>query len=186
MSQPSQVIVLCEDAQTECFIRKFLCQRLRWCNRRNIRSEVLPKGVGSGEQWVRKGFLKELKAYRSRMARARTCLIVAIDADTMTVAQRLRQFEQACMEEGIPFRSDAEEIAFMIQKRNIETWFAYLREEMGVDEDETYTRYDNEGDCHADAAKLAEMCARQQLAPLPPPSLQYACEEFSRVRSIGR
>jgi hypothetical protein len=181
MSQPSQVIVLCEDTQTECFIRMFLRRRLGWCNSRNIRFEVLPKGAGSGEQWVRKGFLKELKAYRSRKALAQTCLIIAIDADTLTVPQRLRQFEEACAAGNIPFRGDGERVAFIIPKRNIETWFAYLRGETAINEEASYRRYSSESDCRDDVVKLEEMCARQQLAPVPPPSLEYACQEFNRI-----
>jgi hypothetical protein len=182
MSQPSHVVVLCEDRQTACFIRMFLRQRLGWRNYHAYRSEILPKGTGSGEQWVRNGFLKELKGYRSRRARARTCLIVAIDADTLTVPQRLRQFEEACVAENIPFRGDGEEVVFMIPKRNIETWFAYLRGEATVNEDQSYPRYPNESDCRGDVLKLESMCAQRQLAPAPPPSLEYACQEFNRLR----
>jgi hypothetical protein len=53
-------IILCEDTQLECFIRRFLVKR-NW-DRRRIRTETLLAGKGSGLVWVRERFVKELKA----------------------------------------------------------------------------------------------------------------------------
>ena len=113
------VVILAEDIQTECFIRRFLVEQ-GW-DRRQIRPETLPKGQGSGEQWVREKFVNELKAYRSRATRAATRLIVASDADTRTVHEQIQTFRQACVEAKVPFRNNGEHVAFIIPRRNIET-----------------------------------------------------------------
>jgi hypothetical protein len=172
-------VILCEDTQLECFIRRFLVKR-NW-DRRQIRTETLPAGKGSGLVWVRERFVNELKAYRSRNARAQTCLIVASDADDMEVGERIQTFKDACVDAEISFRQENERIAFVIPKRNIETWLAYLRGEH-VGETDKYPKYDSESDCKEQVAKLDAMCRRQNLEPEPPPpSLISACSEFQRI-----
>lgn len=47
MSDSVQAVILSEDRQLECFIRRFLYAR-NW-NRRQIRVETMEKGIGSGE-----------------------------------------------------------------------------------------------------------------------------------------
>jgi hypothetical protein len=172
------VVILSEDTQLECFIRRFLLKRN--FDSRQIRTETLPQGRGSGEQWVREKFLNELKAYRSRSSRAATCLIVASDADEKTVEERIQTFEKMCTETGMAFRDQGERVAFIIPRRNIETWLAYLRGE-SVDEVKRYRKYEFESDCRDQVARLNEMCLQQKLTPEPPPSLESACNEFKRI-----
>lgn len=174
------VVILSEDTQSECFIRRFL-HRHGW-DRRQIRAETLPRGQGSGEQWVREKFIKELKAYRSRTSRAATCLIVASDADDKTVDERIQTFRNMCAEEGVAFRNEGERVAFIIPRRNIETWLAYLRGE-AVDEIQSYPKYSYESQCRDQVVRLDEMCRQQTLGPQPPPSLECTCKEFKRIAS---
>jgi hypothetical protein len=172
-------VVLCEDTQTECFIRRFLVKQ-NW-DRRQIRTETLPAGKGSGLVWVREKFVNELKAYRSRSTRAATCLIVAADADDMTVEERIRTLKDACAGVAVPFRQDDEHVIFVIPRRNIETWLAFLRGE-SVNEVDAYRKYDNESDCRGQVAKLDDCCRRKKLEPdPPPPSLAATCAEFKRI-----
>lgn len=180
MSQDAALaVVLCEDTQTECFIRRLLLER-NW-NRRQIRTVTLPAGKGSGLVWVRDHFVNELRACRSRTARAATCLIVAADADEKSVEDRIQTFAVACADAGVPFRQDGERVLFIVPKRNIETWLAYLRGQL-VNETEAYPKYDTESDCRGQVVKLAQMCRRQRLEPEPPPpSLTSACAEFKRL-----
>jgi hypothetical protein len=108
-------------------------------------------------------------------------LIVASDADEKTVEERIQTFKDACVEANIPFRKEKEQICFVIPRRNIETWLAYLRGE-SVDELKVYRKYDNESDCRAQVVNLDEMCRRQALKPEPPPpSLVATCDEFKRI-----
>jgi hypothetical protein len=172
-------VVLCEDTQTECFIRRFLL-RQGW-NRHKIRWKTLPAGEGSGLVWVRENFVKELNAYRSRNPRMDTCLIIAADADNLTVEQRIQTFRKASVEAGISFRQEGEKVAFIVPRRNIETWLAYLRGEP-VNETDACRKYEDESDCQPQVAVLDEMCRKGVLKPEPaPPSLVSACLEFSRL-----
>jgi len=59
-----KIVLLCEDKQTDSFVRNFL--KHRNFTTRDIRT-LLPKlGSGSGEKWVRKRYPEELKAIRNR------------------------------------------------------------------------------------------------------------------------
>ena len=61
----------------------------------------LPTGKGCGEQWVRMRYAEEVKAYRNRSARARTALVVAIDADNRQVSDRVSQLGDALADAGL-------------------------------------------------------------------------------------
>ena len=78
-----EIILLCEDKQTNTFVRRFL--QLRKFGRRHIHTLPLPDGAQSGEQWVRKSYPRELKAIRQTQSKL---LIVAIDADKNTTERR--------------------------------------------------------------------------------------------------
>jgi hypothetical protein len=174
-----EVVVLCEGRQQEVFIRRFLQKRGR--ERSQFRAVISPAGRGSGEQWVREHFPQELKAHRSRRARRDNWLLVATDADTRTVQERLQGFVKVCQDADVPFREQNEKVVFVVPRRNIETWFAYLRGET-VNESDTYPRHDCENDCRDEVVRLDDMCRRQRLEPVPPPpSLATACDEFRRI-----
>jgi hypothetical protein len=97
-----------------------------------------PSGSGSAEQWVRERFAIEVEACRGR--HAETKLVILIDADALTVRQRMSQLDQALRENEIPaIHNDTEKIARLIPKRNIETWILCLNEVL-VDEDTDYKR----------------------------------------------
>jgi len=98
-----------------------------------------PAGAGSGEQWVREQFVIEVKAYRRRHAHTATALIVVVDADTLSVDERLAQLDQnleATQTDRI--RLD-EQIATLVPKRNVETWILCLND-VSVDEETDYKR----------------------------------------------
>jgi hypothetical protein len=174
-----EVVILCEDRQQEVFIRRFL--RVRGREHRQFRPVISPAGRGSGEQWVRERFPQEVRAYRSQMGRRNAWLVVATDADTWTVQERVQSLERTCREAKLPFRQENEKLIFVVPKRNIETWFAYLRGE-AVNEAEAYPRYACENYCRQDVSRLDEMCRRQRLEPVPPPpSLAAACDEYQRI-----
>jgi hypothetical protein len=97
------------------------------------------------------------------------------------VAERIQTFKKACEESEISFRQDNERVVFVIPKRNIETWLAYLRGQP-VNEASVYPKYESESHCKEQVTKLDEMCRVQALEPEPPPpSLISACSEFRRI-----
>ena len=139
MSRPSQVVVLAEDQRHQRLVRRYL-SRLGH-ERHEIRFEPLPSARGCGEQWVRERYAQAVRAYRERSQRAKTALIVAIDADTGEVSRRVSQLREALDQRGLAARTDVEVIVHLIPKRNVETWILCLNDR-SVDE---ITDYSGEG-----------------------------------------
>jgi hypothetical protein len=140
MSKPSQVILLVEDRRHQQFIRKYL--RRLGLEAHAMRFEIAPSGAGSAENWVRERFPLEVVAYRRRQPQTR--LIVLIDADVLTVQQRIRQLDQALREGDVAaIDENVEHIARLVPKRNIETWILCLNQQ-AVDEDIDYKRPRND------------------------------------------
>lgn len=109
-----------------------------------MRFVPFPAGAESGEQWVRERFALEVEAYRRRRARAETTLIVVIDADDLSVKERLAQLDRNLDDAQVDrIRTDAEQIARLVPKRNIETWILCLND-VPVDEATDYKRYRND------------------------------------------
>ena len=174
------IVVLCEDLQTNMFVRRFLMQRFgRRFVKRSVKTEPLAAGRGSGEQLVRERFPSVLEKVRRRRG---INLIVVIDADVGSTEDRRRELKRACAEQGVdPVRS-SERVVIAIPRRRIETWFHYLRGQE-VDETTQYPRLRKEADCRPLADRLYEMCHKQQRLTEPaPPSLLEACREYPKLR----
>ncbi|MCX6842951.1 MAG: hypothetical protein NTX53_11790 [candidate division WOR-3 bacterium] len=175
-----RVVLLCEDSQQETFVRRFLTG-MNW-EPRELRIEKNPRG--SGEQWVRCQFPKELKAYRNRMARAATALIAVIDADAGSVQDRIDELSEACSSRQIPFRTADEAVAIAVPRRNIETWIHYLRQN-SVSEEIEYPKLKNPSECRDAVDTLLEQCRGTGLKEDAPPSLAAACSEYQdRIRPL--
>jgi hypothetical protein len=178
------VVILCEDKLHRVFVTRLLKQY--GYAEHDLRIEQCPVGSGSGESFVRRNYPGELAAYRSRTARAKTFLIVMIDADTGSVADREAQLKQACEQASVQPRQSAERVVHAIPKRAINTWLAWLD---GQDADET-TDYRAHGyafrKCEAEVSRLVkplhEMCKARKVPEDAPPSLKHACGEFARIR----
>lgn len=177
MSRTVNVVVLCEDRQQEAFLRRFL--KRAGTTYRVLRVEVSPKGRGSGEQFVRERFAKELAYYRSRQHCVQQALIVMIDADRDSVPDRIEQLERAVEQHGQKRRQPNEHVAIFSPARNIETWFAYL-DGLNVDEQQEYPRLERERDCQRHVEVLFQMCQQGRLREPAPPSLEAACTEYHR------
>lgn len=179
MSRNVNTVILCEDRQHAAFVRRFL--DLAGKGYRVLRVEVSPKGRGSGEQFVRERFAKELAYYRARQHRVGQSLIVVIDADHLDVAARTKQVEDAAAERGQNRRRPDECVAIFVPAGNIETWFAYL-DGKTVNENDTYPKLRCERDCQRHVIVLYDMCQLGALRKPAPPSLEAACEEYgSRI-----
>ncbi len=172
-----KILILCEDKQTDTFVRRFLKHR----NFRNhdFRTFPLPGGKQSGEQFVRERYPKELKAIRSKQ---NSYLVVVTDADGGLTEGRRRQLDEACDKNGIPRRSESDPVLMFIPRWSIETWFAYL-DGNDVKENERYPKLGRERDCERHARQLHIMCHEEQKLREPaPPSLLEACEEYLKLR----
>lgn len=180
-----KIVLLCEDSQHEAFITRFL-EGVGW-DKRELRVEKNPSPRGSGEQWVRENFPKELKLYRLRKHRAASAVIAMIDADTRdrkVRKGRINDLEEACTAKGIPFRTPDEAVAIAIPKRNIETWIHYLNGE-AVDEETEYPKLERERGCKPAVTSLVKLCKAKGLKPDTPPALAAACDEYNvRIRPL--
>lgn len=179
MSKPSLVVVLAEDSRHQRFARGYL-KRLGYSGP-DIRNVELPSGRGSGEQWVRNRYAREVAAYRDRSARAETALIVLVDADTESVARRLQQLERSLADANLPPRAVQERIANVVPKRNVETWILCLN---GQDvEEETDYSGQNIDEMISSAALIFFDWTRPNF-PVPArciPSLASSVQEIRRL-----
>ena len=172
-----RIVLLCEDSQTDSFVRRFL--KRRHFTARDIATLPLPAGTGSGEQWVRERYPSELRAIRGRQ---RAYLIVVTDADVQTTATRRARLNEECVQENVPVRTDDDPVVVAVPRRNIETWLAYL-DGNEVDETTNYPPLQRERECRRHARRLYEMCHEQQALDEPaPPSLRETCEEYRKLQ----
>ena len=172
----TSIVLLSEDQQTDIFVKKLL--KISGFKMGCIRSRIAPKGKGSGEQWVREQYRNELVERRKQ----RTALVIVTDADIKSVKQRIDSLDNTCGDVVDP-RTPDEPVAMIIPKRNIETWFAYLRGE-SVDEEKEYPRYAKPDKCFDDAQKLKDMCDKGFLRQPAPPSLEAACLEYKKLKKF--
>lgn len=176
MSRQVQLVLICEDRQHETFARRFL-EKAGWSTRR-LRVEMAPAGRGSGEQFVRENFPRELAAFRSRSKNVDQRLIVILDGDRVGTVGRLKQLDQACQQEGIDPRLPAERVLVAVPTWNIETWLAYLAGHT-VDEGRSdYPRLERPRDCQSHVETLWSMCQQGKLRQPAPASLVAVCQEY--------
>ena len=172
-----RIVLLCEDSQTDSFVRRFL--KHRNFRARDINTLPIPQGSGSGEQWVRTRYPAELRAIRGRQG---AYLIVVTDADVHTTQDRRVQLDEECTQKNVAVRTTDDPVVVAVPRRSIETWLAYL-DGNEVDEATTYPKLARERDCDRHAQRLYAMCHQeQQLAEPSPPSLAEACQEYPRLR----
>lgn len=176
-NQSSQIIILCEDTQQECFVRRFLF-KTSGIEGKKLRVVKNPSGKGSREQFVRKEFPNQLIALRKRQAK--TDLIVVIDADISNVSSIKSKLNSACLNLNIPQRNERERVAFIIPKRNIETWINYLDGKI-TNEESAYPKLQIEADCKAAVERLYKICSDNQNQADFPDSLLDACQEYKRI-----
>jgi hypothetical protein len=125
----ARVVVLCEDQRHYHFVRGFPAAKGIRSDR--IRPMMAPPGGGSGEQFLREQFPRELKAHRSR--HGNVLLIVCVDQDR-SGQDRAKELADACAAQAVPLASKNDRLLMLIPARNIETWL-YLVEQAGsVDE----------------------------------------------------
>jgi hypothetical protein len=136
----AEIVILAEDLPQINFVRRYLIRLGH--HARAIRARPVPAGRGSGEQYMRKRYPIEVSYYRERSSRRKAALMVGIDADVGSVADRKRELDDALKRESIDERKQAEAIVLLVPKRNIETWILCLVGDK-VDEETDYKRRQN-------------------------------------------
>lgn len=187
-SQGAQFVVLCEDLQSQVFIRRALIHA--GVNSRRIRIVALPStvGGGAGHAYVIQHYPDEVKAFRTQNAKAATGLVAHLDADDKTVAERHAELAKSLQKAGAHPREDGEPIIELVPKRNIETWLYALDASLSggpLDEETKYSKFkDSESRC-AKAAEAFADHARKNTEPSNAksvPSLLDGLAEFKRQR----
>ena len=172
--KPAQVIVLCKDKQQQVFVRRFMKSKTN----HPIRVISPPPGGGSGEQFVREQYPRQLRALRAATVNA--VMIVMIDGDAAGMAGRLRQLDESCRLSRITPRTEADRVVLLVPERNIETWLAYLSGTT-VEEETNYPKLAKPSHCKEHIRALADMCDDRQLRQPAPRSLVAACGEYRSV-----
>ena len=108
----ARIILLCEDRQTDSFVRRFLIRRN--FRSRDVLTVPIPGGKQSGEQWVRTSYPDQLKEIRRKQ---RVVLLVVIDADTNTTNVRRTQLDQECRRQQVTPTSPTDAVIFVIPRR---------------------------------------------------------------------
>ena len=175
----AQIVILSEDRQSEVFFVRFM--RSIGVENHKIRKNTGPPGLGSGAQYVRDNYSKELFAYRKRGSYLALKLIIVTDADNLTVEGRRRQLSASLTSAEMHDPTPDEAVAVLIPKRNIETWIAYLSGRK-VDEATEYRHLDRAGDCQPAVDKLVDWYRSNWTLPDDcPDSLRWGVEELKRI-----
>lgn len=175
-----RLTILCEDVEHQRFAyHVFLNLRF---SRHELRFEVAPSGRGAADQWVRKRYSHEVKAYRRRFQSQRVGLVVLIDADRLSVDERHRQLDDALTDAGMPCRDTSDVIVIFVPKRHIETWIAYLLD-YGADEEQAYKNTVRDADIRQPAQRFVELfrLQREQRPDNLLPALERALDEMRRI-----
>lgn len=171
----ARMVVLCEDAQHRTFAYRLL--KDLGFPRRRIRVEQAPAGQGAAEQFVRETYPDEVRLHRRKSARMNIGLIAIVDADTVSVQQRVQDFDKELDRRDLGRRRPDERICILIPKRNIETWI-YALFGKKVNETDSYPKLDREAACQPAVNTLAQYvkggCPNTVIQ-----SLRRGCRELS-------
>lgn len=172
MNCNAQIFILCEDTTHYHFTKKYF--ELLGFNSRKIRGDYNAKGrsVGSGAEFVKNHYEKELKAFHSKVTHIDCILVIVIDDDTKNHVQHLFNLYQPISNEKILIFSP---------KRNIESWFYYIDGNL-IDENEDYKKHYKNAKPTEYAKKLKNEICVNGLPENAPSSLHHACEELKRLK----
>jgi hypothetical protein len=168
----ARVVVLCEDQRHYHFVRGFLAAKGIRSNR--IRPRMAPPGGGSGEQFVREQFPRELKAHRSR--HGNVLLVACVDQDR-SGQDRADELADACAGQAVPVPVNHDRLLILIPARNIETWLYLVEHATEVDETTDYKPRCRGAKPGKLGRRLAGACCTLTL----PPSLRQARQDWRRL-----
>lgn len=171
-----QAILLIEDKAHHRFAYHFLCAK--GMERRRITSHMAPPGHNSAEQWVREQFPRFVKKLRS--CHTKILLVVMVDADTKSVAQRKDQLLVAVPNQNLESLGPDKHILFVIPKRNIETWVHFLQKNV-IDEEADY--HDNYKNVSYNEVIDILLKDSKTIIENAPPSLLDAYQQWQKVNN---
>jgi hypothetical protein len=161
----SRIVLLCEDQRHQQLVFAYLHR----CGCKNPERIVRPR-VASREKhggnvgWVLDEFPKELEACRKRQTRVNTLLIVFVDADTLTVEARRRQFRDRLKAMKHKSLTEKDPVVLLIAKYHVETWICALLGQSVSEEEDCKKRKFTKEEIHQ-AAKTLHAWSRENAAP---------------------
>ncbi len=193
MSDGVQWLLLGEDEQALTFLYRLVVGL--GANRRRVTKLPPASDVtgACGSQYVVDRYARELPGFRAQAAKAKTALLVHLDADDRSVKARREELDRAVNSVRLKPRWDNEAIALLIPKRNLETWIAaldptQLEARRGADpnlplEERVFRHLSAESGCSGAVEALIHLLKSRAPAPLIPdlPSLDEAVFELRRV-----
>lgn len=174
-----------EDRRTERFLRHLFVHR--GFQKRNLRFDIAPQGVGSGEAWVRARYPSAVRVLRSKPHQA-LALVAVRDGDNVGVRKRKEELDTALIAAGLEPRSDEEAIATPVPSWSIESWLLDLLGRPGVNEAQVDPADDlpwkirferDHGEEERDALRAAAEAFSTGGSPLP--SLTDGRTELARI-----
>jgi hypothetical protein len=174
------LVIICEDVQQSTFARRYLAKR--GFEPGKIRVRQNPAGKGSGEHFVRQQFVNEVKLFRQKgsYGQGGVAIVALIDADTMSVQERLGQINSDLKQNGLDGIGQDERIAVFIPKRNIETWIRFANGD-DVDENIAYPKLEKPRSCKREVDLYVDTICRDGISPDAPLSLIHACDELTKI-----
>ena len=175
MNKGVDVVILAEDVRHRKLLRKYL--RRRGYSHHKIREcPWFPKFQAPCLSFVKAEYPLQVQALRDKAHRVNAALLTMVDADEKTVEQRIEEFDALLVADGKTRRADNENIAIVVARRNVETWFYFL-EGNDVDEETNYKPLCGSLKNREFALKFAHLSwPRGELPRNCPPSLRRACE----------
>jgi hypothetical protein len=173
MGRRVRLTVVAEDKQQEMFVRRVLYGM--GFTKHDLVFHTCPKGALAGTDFVTRVHARELGMLRAiAHAQPNAGLVTVIDGDDHSVVERHRQLDEAG---GTPKRTPTDRIAYVVPKRNIETWLRFFAGQP-TDEVNDYKRRGQQPvDCTAAAAAFVSDPEATAL-----PSIATAHLELRRIR----
>lgn len=178
MNRKVTAVVLCEDKQSRTVLYRYLKHERGF---ERVRVLPLPAGQGCGSQYVRESYAREVRA--RRRSSVAEVLVVHIDADNHTVADRGVELADELKKAGMQPRGLDEPIALVVPRWEMETWLHHYLGRPSVVETERYPKFNGR---EADAAEptvaaLVALVDGRAAAPANLPAIAVAAEELRRL-----
>ncbi len=180
----SQTILLCEDELQERLAKAYVKKCGLPYQPPYLKALVASREQqGGNDSWVLNQFPRQLHACRQRQKKARTLLIVLIDADKHSVEDRRRQLMDRLTSAGFEAFGQTEPAVLLIPKRHIETWIRALLGEQVTEEQDCKTWQDAKKEEIRRAADAVFAWSRANATPGQTcvPSLKTALAEWKKI-----
>ncbi len=171
--------MLYEGGRDYQFLKSYLAKR--GYNSHKIRFEQCARSSGgSGEKRVRDVYpvqVRDIRRYKTQNCSSTRWLLVHIDADTLTVDERLRQLNAPLGSEAV---NVDDPVCVVIPKRNTETWVYHLvNDGTPVSEEDDYKIRVTDDQVRDAGRRLGSLS--DQATVNCPPSLRRSIAELERI-----